>query len=60
MKTTMMLVDCTTKPVNGSQLYLQISFSIGIRYYPARNLQRYLDLDLDNFSWNYRLSSPPG
>jgi hypothetical protein len=59
-KTTMMLVDCTTKPVDGSQLYLQISFAIGVRYYPACNLQHYLDLDLDNFSWNYRLSSPPG
>ena len=29
-KTALMLVDCSTKPVNGSQLYRQISFAIGV------------------------------
>jgi hypothetical protein len=58
-KTALMLVDCSTKPVNGSHLYHQISFAIGVRFYPARLQQHYIDLDLDNFSWLYRLRSAP-
>ena len=54
-KTAMMLVDCSTKPVNGSQLFHQIAFAIGVRFYPQPTEQHYLDLDLDNFSWLYRL-----
>jgi hypothetical protein len=54
-KSALMLVDCSTKPVNGTQLFQQISFAIGIRYYPAPSEQHYTDLDLINFSWNYRL-----
>ena len=54
-KTTMMIVDCITKPVNGAQLYQQISFCIGVRFYPAVTQQHYIDLDLDNFSWLPRL-----
>jgi hypothetical protein len=56
-KTALMLVDCSTKPVNGSQLYNQISFAIGVRFYPSRDQQHYVDLDLDHFSWLYRLRS---
>jgi hypothetical protein len=56
-KTTLMLVDCSTKPVNGSQLFLQISFAIGVRFYPASNTQHYVDLDLENFSWKYRFNT---
>jgi hypothetical protein len=44
-----MLVDCSTKPVNGSQLFQQISFAIGVCFYPNSKEQHYLDLDLDNF-----------
>jgi hypothetical protein len=51
----MMLVDCSTKPVNGVQLFQQISYAIGVRFYPAPNQQHYSDLDLDTFSWKYRL-----
>jgi hypothetical protein len=54
-----MLVDCITKPVNGSQLSTQISFSIGQRFYPDSSLQHYHDLDLDNYSWRSRLLRPP-
>jgi hypothetical protein len=54
-KTKMMLVDCSTKPVNGVQLFNQISYAIGVRFYPAPNQQHYSDLDLDKFSWKYRL-----
>ena len=54
-KSALMLVDCSTKPVNGSQLFQQISFAIGMRYYPIPSEQHYIDLDLANFSWNYRL-----
>jgi hypothetical protein len=54
-KTALMLVDCSTKPVNGSHLYQQISFAIGVCFYPDRSQQHYIDLDLDNFSWLYRL-----
>jgi len=57
-KTAMMLVDCCTKPVNGSQLFQQISFAIGVRFYPASNTQHYIDLDLDTFSWLSRLRLP--
>jgi hypothetical protein len=56
-KTALMLVDCSTKPVNGSQLFTQISFAIGVRFYPSRDQQHYIDLDLDHFSWLYRLRS---
>jgi hypothetical protein len=59
-KTGLMVVDCITKPVNGSQLYQQISFSIGQRFYPAPSLQHYHDLDLGNYSWRGRyLKLPP-
>jgi hypothetical protein len=54
-KTALMLVDCSTKPVNGSQLFQQIAFAIGVRFYPDSTQQHYVDLDLDNFSWSYRL-----
>jgi hypothetical protein len=53
-KTTLMLVDCITKPVNGSHLYKQISFSIGQRYFPSPTLQHYHDLDLQHYSWRHR------
>jgi len=56
-KTAMMLVDCCTKPVNGSQLFQQISFAIGVRFYPTPNSQHYIDLDLDTFLWLFRLRS---
>ena len=56
-KTALMLVDCSTKPVNGSQLFSQISFAIGVCFYPSRDQQHYVDLDLDHFSWLYRLHS---
>jgi len=59
-KTTLMLVDCITKPVNGSQLYTQISFSIGQHFYPNPSLQHYHDLDLAHYSWRHRyISSTP-
>jgi len=32
-KSALMLVDCSTKPVNGAQLFQQISFAIGVRFY---------------------------
>jgi hypothetical protein len=38
-KSTLMLVDCNTKAVNGSQLFTQISFSIGQHFYPSLSLQ---------------------
>jgi hypothetical protein len=56
-KSALMLVDCSTKPVNGAQLFQQISFALGVRYYPDPSTQHYFDLDLTNFSWNYRLKS---
>jgi hypothetical protein len=56
-KTALMLVDCSTKPVNGSQLFQQIAFAIGVHFYPNLKEQHYIDLDLDNFSWLYRLHS---
>jgi len=52
-----MLVDCSTKPVNGAQLFQKISFAIGVRYYPLPSEHHYIALDLSNFSWNYRLKS---
>jgi len=58
-KTSLMLVDCITKPVNGSQLYTQISFSIGQRFYPSPSLQHYHDLDLGNYSWRQRYIASP-
>jgi hypothetical protein len=33
-KTDLMLVDCCTKPVNGAQLFMQISVAIGVHFYP--------------------------
>ncbi len=56
-KTSMMLVDCNIKPVNGSHLFTQISYVIGQRYYPTHDTQHYHDLDLANYSWNYRQTS---
>jgi hypothetical protein len=52
-----MLVDCCTKPVNGVQLFHQISFAIGVRFYPHPTLQHFIDLDLSNFSWLYRMQN---
>jgi len=56
-KTAFMLVDCCTKPVNGVQLFHQISFAIGVRFYPHLTLQHFIDLDLSNFSWLYRMQN---
>jgi hypothetical protein len=53
-KTTLMLVDCNTKPVNGSQLYNQISYVIGQRFYPPPSSQHFHDLQLDTYSWYQR------
>jgi hypothetical protein len=50
-----MLVNCSTKPINGVLLFQQISFAIGVWYYPAPSTQHYSDLHLDTFSWLYRL-----
>lgn len=50
-KTNMMLVDCSTKPVNGSQLFTQISYVIGQQFYPSSDKQHYHDLQLDKYSW---------
>jgi hypothetical protein len=55
LKTTLMLVDCITKPVNGAQLHLQISYCIGERFYPGESTQHYFDLDLPNYSWRLRV-----
>jgi hypothetical protein len=52
-----MLVDCSTKPVNGAQLFQQLSFAIGVRFNPLPSEHHYTALDLSNFSWNYRLKS---
>jgi hypothetical protein len=54
-KSALMLVDCCTKPVNGSQLFSQISFAIGVRFYPPPTHKDYVELQLDKFSWLYRL-----
>ncbi len=56
-KTGLMLVDCITKLLNGSQFYTQISFSIGHHFYPDPSLQHYHDLDLGNYSWRQRYIS---
>jgi hypothetical protein len=58
-KTGMMMVDCTTKPVNGAQLYRQVSYLIGQRFFPTKDLQHYFDLDLDHYAWlrNIKCSS---
>jgi len=56
-KSALMLVDCSTKPINGAQLFQKISFAIGVRYYPLPSEHHYTALDLSNFSWNYRLKS---
>jgi len=58
-KSALMLVDCCTKPVNGSHLFQQISFAIGVRYYPSPSTQHYVDLMLFEFSWQYRLGKLP-
>jgi hypothetical protein len=55
LNTKLMLVDCITKPVNGVQLHLQISYCVGKRFYPASSTQHYVDLELHNYSWCYRL-----
>ncbi len=52
------LVDCCTKPVNGSQLFCQIFFGIGVRFYPPSSLKHDVELQLDKFSWTYRLHVP--
>ena len=53
-KSALLLVNFSTKLINGSQLFQQISFAIGVRFYPDRTQQHYIDLDLDNFTWLYR------
>jgi len=58
-KSALMLVDCCTKPVNGSHLFQQISFAIGVRYYPSPSTKHYVDLMLVEFSWQYRLGKLP-
>ncbi len=49
LNTKLMLVDCITKPVNGVQLHLQVSYCIGKRFYPASSTQYYVDLELHNY-----------
>jgi hypothetical protein len=56
-KTSLILADCNTKPLNGSQLFPQISYAIGQRFYPHPSTQHYHDLQLDKYSWNYRQHS---
>ncbi len=55
LNTKLMIVDCITKPVNGAQLHLQISLCIGERFYPPSNSQHYVDLELDSYSWRFRV-----
>jgi hypothetical protein len=50
-KTSLMVVDCTTKPVNGAQLFNQVSYMIGQRFFPTSDLQHYHDLELDTYAW---------
>jgi hypothetical protein len=52
---TKMIVDCITKPANGAQIHLQISICIGERFYPPSSSQHYFDLELDNYSWCFRV-----
>ena len=51
-KTKLMVVDCSTKPVNGAQLALQVSYLIGQRFFPTADLQHFHDLDLASYAWN--------
>jgi hypothetical protein len=55
LNTKHMIVDCITKPVNGAQLHIQISICIGERFYPPASTQHYIDLELDNYSWRFRV-----
>lgn len=41
IKTSLIVVDCTTKPINGAQLSQQI--------FPTHDLHHYHDLDLNNY-----------
>jgi hypothetical protein len=50
-KTMLMVVDCTTKPVNGVQLTSQVSYIIGQCFFLAHDLQHYHDLVLDSYAW---------
>jgi hypothetical protein len=50
----MELADCSTKPVNGSQLFQSISYAIGQRYYPLPAHHHYVLLDLDKYSYLQR------
>jgi hypothetical protein len=50
-KTSMQLADCSTKPVNGSQLFQSISYAIGQHYYPSPHHHHYTLLDLDTYSY---------
>jgi len=50
-KTSHQLADCSTKPINGSQLFLAISYAIGQRYYPLPDHPHYTLLDLQNYSY---------
>jgi hypothetical protein len=43
-KSALMLVDCSTKPINGAQLFQQISFAIGVRFYPLPSEHHYIAL----------------
>lgn len=50
-KTDLMLVDCCTKLVNGDQLYRQISYAIGQRFYPQKSTRHYELLDLHQYTF---------
>ena len=47
----MMLVDCGTKPVNGALLQTQISYLIGVHYYPDPTTKYYILLALFDCSY---------
>jgi hypothetical protein len=50
-KTTKQLADCSTKPVNGSQLFTAISFAMGQRYYPLPDHPHYILLELHKYAY---------
>ena len=54
---TLMLVDCCTKPVSGDQLYRQISYMIGERFYPAPDTRHFLLLDLPNYAFRRNVNT---
>jgi hypothetical protein len=56
-KTTMQLADCSSKPINGSQLFRAISYAIGQRYYPLPHHHHYTLLNLDKYAYLQRQTS---